>query len=89
MPFIAININAIIVTFLIIIFSIIFIIVIIIFIIVIIIISIFIIIFIIVIIIFSITFKNQERWLWVGGGEGSGEIYKSGERRGEMLQLLM
>lgn len=75
MPFIAININAIIVTFLIIIFSII--------------IIIFIIIFIIVIIIFSITFKNQERWLWVGGGEGSGEIYKSGERRGEMLQLLM
>ena len=74
MPFIAININAIIVTFLIIIFSII--------------IIIFIIIFIIVIIIFSITFKNQERWLWVGGGEGSGEIYKSGERRGEMLLLM-
>ena len=74
MPFIAININAIIVTFLIIIFSII--------------IIIFIIIFIIVIIIFSITFKNQERWLWVGGGEGSGEIYKSGERRGEMLLLI-
>ena len=74
MPFIAININAIIVTFLIIIFSII--------------IIIFIIIFIIVIIIFSISFKNQERWLWVGGGEGSGEIYKSGERRGEMLLLI-
>ena len=74
MPFIAININAIIVTFLIIIFSII--------------IIIFIIIFIIVIIIFSITFKNQERWLWVGGGEGSGEIYKSGERRGELLLLI-
>ena len=73
MPFIAININAIIVTFLIIIFSII--------------IIIFIIIFIIVIIIFSITFKNQERWLWVGGGEGSGEIYKSGERRGELLLI--
>ena len=25
----------------------------------------------------------QERWLWAGGGEGSGEIYKSRETRGD------
>ena len=28
---------------------------------------------------------HQERWLWVGGGEGRGEIYKSRETRGGIL----